>query len=64
MTVKMMTGKQVNFLQKLLKEKVLPKEEWAKIAQELNIETEADLNHLNVEQASKLIGVLIKRPNK
>ena len=59
-----MTGKQVNFLQKLLKEKVLPKEEWVKIAQELNIETDEDLNHLNVEQASKLIGTLIKLPNK
>ena len=62
--VKIMTGKQVNFLQKLLKEKVLPKEEWVKIAQELNIETDEDLNHLNVEQASKLIGTLIKLPNK
>ena len=62
--VKIMTGKQVNFLQKLLNERLVSIEEWAKITHELKIEKEEDIYHLNVEQASKLIGTLTKLPHK
>lgn len=64
MTVKLMSGKQVNFLQKLVKEKLVPPEVWANILKELKVEKEADLYHLNVEQASGLIFRLINMPNK
>lgn len=64
MSVKMMTGKQVNFLKKLVEEKLVPPEDWAKILKELKVEKEEDMYHLNVEQASKLIGTLINLPDK
>ena len=64
MTIKMMTGKQVIFLKKLLQEKLLPPEEWAKICREHKIESGEDLYHLNVEQASALISWLLKIPNR
>lgn len=64
MTVKMMTGKQVNFLRKLVEEKLVTIEQWAEMTKDLNIEKEEDLYHLNVEQASKLIYVMIQMPDK
>ena len=62
--MKMMTGKQVIFLKKLVQEKLLPPEEWAKICREYKIKSKEDLYHLNVEQASALISLLLKKPNK
>jgi len=62
--MKMMTGKQVIFLKKLVQEKLVPPEEWAKIRREYKIKSEEDLYHLNVEQASDLISRLLKMPNK
>lgn len=64
MTVKIMTGKQVNFLKKLLEKKATPPAEWAAICQSFQIEKEEDLYHLNVEEASRIIGVLLKMPDK
>lgn len=64
MTIKMMSGKQVNFLMKLVEEKLVPPEDWAKILRELKVEKKDDLYHLNVEQASGLIFTLINMPNK
>ena len=64
MTVKMMTGKQVNFLRKLVKEKLVPQEEWTKILNELKVKKDDDLYHLSVEQASGLIYTLIHMPDK
>ena len=64
MAVKMMSGKQVNFLRKLVDEKLVPPEVWAKILEDLEVEKEDDLYHLNVEQASGLIFTLISMPNK
>jgi len=62
--MKMMTGKQVIFLQKLVREKLVPPEEWAKIYREYKIKSKEDLYHLNVEQASALISRLMKIPGK
>lgn len=56
----MMTGKQVIFLQKLVKEKLVPPEEWAKIYREYKIKSKEDLYHLNVDQASALISRLLQ----
>ena len=64
MTVKMMTGKQVNFLKKLVEEKLVPPEVWTKILKELKVKKEDDLYHLDVEQASGLIYTLINMPDK
>jgi len=64
MTIKMMTGKQVNFLKELVGKKLVPPEEWAKICREYKIKSEEDLYHLNVEQASALISRLLKIPNR
>lgn len=64
MTVKMMTGKQVNFLKKLVEEKLVPQEDWKEIFRANNIKKEEDLYHLNVEAASSLIYYLTKMPNK
>lgn len=64
MTVKQMSGKQVIFLQKLIKEKVVAPEEWLQILKELEVEKEDDLYHLNVEQASGLIFKMINMPDK
>jgi len=64
MTVKIMTGKQVNFLKKLVEKKLVPPEVWVKILKELNVEKEDDLYHQNVEDASYLISTLIKMPDK
>ena len=64
MTVKIMTGKQVNFLKKLVEEKLVPPEVWTKILKELKVEKEEDMYHLNIEQASGLIYTLINMPDK
>jgi len=64
MTAKMMTGNQVNFLKKLIEERLVPPDIWAKILKELKVEKEDDLFHLNVEQASGLIYTLVMMPNK
>ena len=64
MTVKVMTGKQVNFLKKLVEEKAVPPEEGKKILKDFGIEKEEDLYHLNIEQASKLIYIMIQMPDK
>lgn len=64
MTVKMMTGKQVNFLKELQEKKCITKEDWAVISARYDIKHPEDLYHLNVEQASKLIGTLINMPDK
>lgn len=61
---KMMSGKQVNFLRKLVHEKVVDIKEWREMLQELDIKKEDDLYHLNVEQASQLIWQLMKMSNK
>ena len=62
--MKMMTGKQVIFLQKLVKEKLVPPEEWAKIYREYKIKSEEGLYHLNVDQASALISRLLQEKGK
>ena len=64
MTVKIMTGKQVNFIKELVKQKEIPAEAWALICKEYDIEKEEDLFHLSVEQASSLISGLLKMPGK
>lgn len=66
MTVKMMTGKQVNFLKKLVEGKLVEIGEWRIILKEVGIEItkEEDLYYLNVEQASSLISKLVNMPNK
>ena len=64
MTVKMMSGKQVNFLRELVEKRAVTIEQWAEMTKDLNIEEEDDLYHLNVEQASKVIYTLIKMPDK
>lgn len=66
MTAKIMTGKQVNFLKELVNTKLVEIGQWRTILKEAGVEIteEEDLYHLNVEQASKLIGALIKMPNK
>lgn len=58
-----MTGKQVNFIKDLVKQKEIPVEAWALICKEYEIKKEEDLFHLNVEQASSLIFGLLKMPN-
>ena len=62
--VKIMTGKQVNFLKKLVEEKAVPPEEGEKILKEFSVNKEEDLYHLSVEQASKLIYIMIQMPDK
>ena len=62
--VKMMSGKQVNFLKKLVDEKLVPAEDWKEIFRANNIQKEDDLYHLNVEAASSLIYYLLKMPDK
>ena len=64
MTIKMMSGKQVNFLKKLVEEKFVPPEDWTIILKDIDVKKEEDLYHLNVEQASWLIHTLINMPNK
>lgn len=64
MTIKMMTGKQVNFLKVLVGKKLVAPEVWTKILKDLDVKKEEDLYHLSVEQASGLIYTLINMPDK
>ena len=64
MTVRIMTGKQVNFLRELVEKKLVPPEVWAKTLKDFRVEKEGDLYHLNIEQASKLIYIMIQMPDK